>query len=103
MQPDTTPLKMEKDIAAMLSKRNPDSRPSSEKPQKSEIQENGPVPSQAAAETPPPATALENQVQVVPLHTPVGSAIKFFCIHPTHCYAMSLAPISTGFQGQVSL
>lgn len=101
MQPDTTPLKMGRDIVTMLSRQNPGTRSSNEEPQNAEIQEIGPVP-QAVAETSPAATASESQIQVVPLHTPVGSAIKFFCVHPTHCYAMSLAPISTGFQGQVN-
>ena len=101
MQPDTTPIKLERDIVAKLRRQHPGTLPSSGEPQNSEIQENGPAPSQAVTESSPPATKSESQIQVVPLHTPVGSAIKFFCVHPTHCYAITLVPISTGFQGQV--
>ena len=96
LQPDTTPLKLGRDIAAKLSKEYSDSLPSNEESQNSEIQENGPAPSQALTEK------SETQIEVVPLYTPAGSAIKFFCVHPTHCYAMSLAAISTGFKGQVN-
>ena len=42
-----------------------------------------------------------NVVQVIPLHTPPQALVKFFFIHPSHRYAMSLVPLSTGFQFQV--
>ena len=36
-------------------------------------------------------------VQVIPLHTPPQALVKFFFIHPSHRYAMSLVPLSTGY------
>ena len=96
MQPDTTALKIARDLAAMLSGNTP-----SEQLQNSEIQENGPVQTQQIFDASPSAITSESQVQVVPLHTPSGSAIKFFCVHPSHRYALNLVPISTGFQSQV--
>ena len=96
MQPDTTALKLAKDIAAMLSGDAP-----SEQLQNSGNQESEPANSQPKSDTPPSAKTSESQVQVVPLYNPSSSAIKFFCVHPSHRYAMNLVPISTGFQGQV--
>lgn len=96
MQPDTTALKLARDLAAMLS-----SDAQSEQLQNSEIQENGPVQTQAVLDASPSAITSESHVQVVPLHTPSGATIKFFCVHPSHRYALNLLPISTGFQGQV--
>ncbi|XP_078372526.1 mycocerosic acid synthase-like isoform X4 [Oculina patagonica] len=94
MQPDTTPLKLGKDITAKLS-----GQASSKQPQNTN-QEDGPAQAQPMADASLSAIISENQVQVVPLYTPVGSAIKFFCVHPSHRYALNLVPISTGFQGQ---
>ena len=96
MQPDTTTLKLARDLAAKLSGDAP-----SEQLQNNDNQENGPAQTQPMADAPSSAVTSKNQVQVVPLYTPAGSAIKFFCVHPSHRYAMNLVGISTGFQGQV--
>ena len=101
MQPDTTPLKMAKDITVKLGAEGSNSKPSSEQPEQSENREEGPPQTQPTADTSQSKIAPANEIQVVPLYTPASSAIKFFCVHPSHRYAMSLVPISTGFQGQV--
>lgn len=102
MQPDTTPLKMARDIAAKLGGQSSNTQPSNERPENSEQQEDTPAQAQPATDTTPSGLTSGSQIQVVPLYTPAGAAIKFFCVHPSHRYAMSLVPISTGFQGQVS-
>ena len=101
MQPDTTPLKMAKDITVKLGAERSHSKPSSEQPERSENREEGPAQTPPAADTSQSKITPANKIQVVPLYTPASSAIKFFCVHPSHRYAMSLVPISTGFQGQV--
>ena len=101
MQPDTTPLKMAKDITVKLGGQSSHPQPSNEQPENSERRENRPAQAQPTTDTSPSKITYENQIQIVPLYTPAGSAIKFFCVHPSHRYAMSLVPISTGFQGQV--
>ena len=98
MQPDTTPLKLGKDITARLMGKGP-----SDLLQTTENKKDGPTQTEPRADAASSlASTSENQVQVVPLYTPAGSAIKFFCVHPSHRYALNLVPISTGFQGQVS-
>ena len=97
MQPDTTPLKLARDITAKLSEQSPHSQPPNEQPRNSDSQETEHAQTQASLT----ADIPESQIQLVPLYTPQGSSIKFFCVHPSHRYAMSLVPISTGFQGQV--
>lgn len=101
MQPDTTPLKMAKDITFKLGTERSNSQPSNEQTENSENREGGLSQTQPAIETSQSNITPINQIQVIPLYTPAGSAIKFFCVHPSHRYAMSLVPISTGFQGQV--
>lgn len=101
MQPDTTPLKMAKDITVKLGGQSSNPQPSNEQPENSVKREDGPAQTQPTTDTFPSKITYENQIQIVPLYTPAGSAIKFFCVHPSHRYAMSLVPISTGFQGQV--
>ena len=101
MQPDTTVLKIAKDVAAKLSGEAP-----GETLQNNAILENEPAQTQPALTDASPyavdsAVASKNQIQVVPLYTPASAAIKFFCVHPSHHYALNLAAISTGFQGQV--
>lgn len=98
MQPDTTALKLAKDITAKLSGEAP-----SEQLQNNKGQENETAQIQPMADTSPSDIRPESQVQVVPLYSPTGAAIKFFCVHPSHRYALNLVPISTGFQGQVIL
>lgn len=102
MQPDTTPLKMARDITAKLGGDSSNPQQSNEQPGNSENREDGPTQTQPAADKISSGLTSGNQIQVVPLYTPAGSAIKFFCVHPSHRYAMSLMPISTGFQGQAS-
>ena len=102
LQPDTTPLKLSRDIATKLSGQSLDSQSSNEQPRNSDNQEIEHAQTQAASETIQQSNGPGSQIQVVPLYTPDGSAIKFFCVHPFHRYAMSLVPISTGFQGQVN-
>ena len=97
MQPDTTPLKLGRDITAKLI-----GQASSSQKQSTESQHDGHAQAPTRAETSSSASASERTVQVVPLHTPAGAAIKFFCVHPSHRYALNLVPISTGFQGQVN-
>lgn len=94
MQPDTTPLKMVKDINDILSGQSSDSQPASDRPHTGEPQETTTQPTDRDS-------AATSQIKVVPLYNPEGSAIKFFCVHPSHRYALSLIPISSGFQGQV--
>ncbi len=98
MQPDTTALKLATDLEAKLSGEAPSEHAQL---QNNENQENGPAQTQPTADALPSAITPKNQVEVVPLYTPAGSAIKFFCVHPSHRYAMNLVGISTGFQGQV--
>lgn len=94
MQPDTTTLKMANDIYDRL-------RGKSVSPQNSESQGNEPDQTQSTEDINASVVPSKNEVQVLPLYTPEGSAIKFFCVHPSHRYALNLVPISTGFQGQV--
>ena len=96
MQPDTTTLKLARDITAKLSGEAP-----AEQLQNNESQENETAQTQPVMDASPSTITSESQVQVVPLYTPAGAAIKFFCVHPSHRYALNLVPISTGFQGQV--
>ena len=96
MQPDTTTLKMARDISAKL-------RGKASSPQNSESQESAPGQTQSSEETNNSDMPSKKEVQVLPLYTPEGSAIKFFCVHPSHRYALNLVPISTGFQGQVRI
>jgi len=96
MQPDTTALKLARDITAKLSGGAP-----GEQLQNNEGRENQTAQTQPGADTSLSTITSESQVQVVPLYTPAGAAIKFFCVHPSHRYALNLVPISTGFQGQV--
>ena len=103
MQPDTTPLKLARDITAKMNERGQGTLPSNEQPQKENRQEAGHSQAQAPDEVSPTPDTSQSQIQVVPLYTPEGSAIKFFCVHPSHRYAMSLMPIATGFRGQVNL
>ena len=100
MQPETTPLKLARDITRKLSVQSGHSEPSIEQPEDSDSLETDTA--QSTTDTALAATATGSEIQVVPLYTPEGSAIKFFCVHPSHPYAMSLVPISTGFQGQVN-
>ena len=97
MQPDTTPLKLVRDIAAKL-----EAQASSNKTLSTENRNDGPAQKQPMADITSSPSTSDSQVQVVPLHTPSGAAIKFFCVHPSHRYALNLVPISTGFQGQVN-
>ena len=97
MQPDSTLIKMSRDIAAKLS-----GQTSHEQLQDSLSQEDAPAQPQAMAETSSSAITPQHHIQVVPLYTPDSSAINFFCVHPSHRYALNLVPISTGFQGQVN-
>lgn len=101
MQPDTTPLKMAKDITFKLGTERSNSQPFNEQTENSENREGGLSQTQPTIDTSQSNITPANQIQVIPLYTPAGSAIKFFCVHPSHRYAMSLVPISTGFQGQV--
>ena len=102
MQPDTTPLKLVRDITHKLSGQSGHSQPSIEEPQHSDSQETDTAQTEPTTDASPAAAATGSEIQVVPLYTPEGSAINFFCVHPSHRYAMSLVPISTGFQGQVN-
>jgi len=97
MQPDTTPLKMGRDITAKLI-----GQASSNQTQSTENQHDGPAQAHPRADASSSPSTPDSQVQVVPLHTPEGAAIKFFCVHPSHRYALNLVPISTGFQDQVN-
>ena len=96
MQPDTTPLKLARDITEKMNERSQGTLPSKEQSQNSNRQDA------EHDEVSPVNVVSKSQIQVVPLYTPEGSAIKFFCVHPSHRYAMSLVPIATGFQGQVN-
>ena len=102
MQPDTTPLKMVKDIADKLNGQSPDFQSANERPQSSDSRESDTAKAEPTTDVSPTTTVAESRIQVVPLYTPEDSAIKFFCVHPSHRYALSLVPISTGFQSQVS-
>ena len=98
MQPDTTLAKLTKDIEVKLRLKQAGS-------QSSAVQTGGRDSQEAESdqtEASSPDVTPENQIQVVPLHNPKGAAIKFFCVHPSHRYALSLVPISSGFQGQVN-
>ena len=101
MQPDTTPLKLSRDIVDKLKRQNSDSQPSNEQRDNSGSQETETPSTEISIDASPAANLPDRQIQVVPLYTPEGSAIKFFCVHPSHRYALSLQPISTGFQEQV--
>ena len=102
MQPDTTPLKLARDITHKLSGQSGHSQPSNVEPQDRSGQETDTAQTEPTTDTSVAAAGTGSEIQVVPLYTPECSAIKFFCVHPSHRYAMSLVPISTGFQGQVN-
>ena len=101
MQPDTTPLKVARDVTAKLSGQGLSPEPRNEQSQDGDRSQDDAQQLQLESEKIIPANPSRSQAEVVPLYTPAGSAIKFFCVHPSHRYAMSLVPISTGFQGQV--
>ena len=101
MQPDTTPLKVARDVNAKVSGQAPSPEPRNEQSQDGDRSQDDAQQSQLESEKIIPANPSCSQAEVVPLYTPAGSVIKFFCVHPSHRYAMSLVPISTGFQGQV--
>ena len=94
MQPDTTVSKLAREVNTKLLGKAASLN--------SETQENGPTDTQSSEQTSPSIISSEPEVQVIPLYSPEGSAIKFFCVHPSHRYVLSLVPISTGFQGQVN-
>lgn len=100
MQPDTTSLKMAKDIIVKLGGQITKQEPASKQPEHSESQQSESL--QTDANSSISGDVSRNQIQVVPLYTPTGAAVKFFCVHPSHRYALSLVPISSGFQGQVN-
>ena len=93
MQPDTTVSKLAREVNAKLLGKAASLN--------SETQENGPTDTQSSEQSSPTTISSEPEVQVLPLYSPEGSAIKFFCVHPSHSYVLSLVPISSGFQGQV--
>ena len=103
MQPDTTLLKLARDITTKMNERTQRTLPSNDQPQSDNRQEAEHAQAQENDDILPITDVSESQIQVVPLYSPEGSAIKFFCVHPSHRYAMSLVPIATGFQGQVNL
>lgn len=103
MQPDTTPLKLAKDITTKMNERSQGTLPSVQQSENDNRQEAEHAQAQATDEVSPTPNTSQSQIQVVPLYTPESSAIKFFCVHPSHRYAMSLMPIATGFQEQVNL
>ena len=103
MQPDTTPLKLARDITTKMNERSQGTLPSNEQSQNDNRQEAEHAQAQATDEVSPIPETAQSQIQVVSLYTPESSAIKFFCVHPSHRYAMSLMPIATGFQEQVNL
>ena len=96
MQPDTTAIKLARDITAMLS-----GQASRGQLENVENQDDRPAQIQPITDASQSAMTSDGQVQVIPLYNPAGSPIKFFCVHPSHRYALNLVPISTGFQGQV--
>ena len=102
MQPDTTPLKLGRDITAKMIERSQGNPPTNDQPQNDNRQDAEHAQVQTTDDVSPITESSEIRIQVVPLYTPEGSAIKFFCVHPSHRYAMSLVPIATGFQGQVN-
>ena len=102
MQPDTTPLKLGRDITNKMTERSQENPPTNDQPQNDNRQETEQAQVQTTDDVSPITESSEIRIQVVPLYTPEGSAIKFFCVHPSHRYAMSLVPIATGFQGQVN-
>ena len=103
MQPDTTLLKLARDITTKMNERTQGTLPSNDQPQSDNRQEAEHTQAQENDDILPITDVSESQIQVVPLYTPEGSAIKFFCVHPSHRYAMSLVPIALGFQGQLNL
>ena len=102
MQPDTTPLKLGRDITAKMTERSQGNPPTDEQPKNNNRQEAEQAQVQKTDGVSPITDSSEIRIQVVPLYSPEGSAIKFFCVHPSHRYAMSLVPITTGFQRQVN-
>ncbi|XP_048589011.1 phenolphthiocerol/phthiocerol polyketide synthase subunit C-like [Nematostella vectensis] len=42
----------------------------------------------------------KDTVKVVPIYAPEDAEVKFFCIHPSHRYVMSVAPFASGFRSQ---
>ena len=102
MQPDTTPLKLARDLTAKMNERSQGTLPSNEQSQNDNRQEAEDAQAQATEDVSLTNDISESKIQAVPLYTPEGSAIKFFCVHPSHRYALSLMPIAAGFQGQVN-
>ena len=104
MQPDTTPLKLVQDLNTKLSKRQ--HGPAETKMLSSDKQGAEPAPSKSSSteyQNLPTIPVTGQSCQVVPLYTPSGSTVKLFCVHPSHRFALSLAPMATGFQYQVSI
>ena len=99
MQPDTTLAKLAKDIETKLTSQHAVS-------QSSTGQTDGDSDSQESESDQTQVSSSDgtqgSKIQVVPLYSPKGAAIKFFCVHPSHRYALSLVPISTAFQEQVN-
>ena len=103
MQPDTSPLKLARDITTKMNERSQGTLPSVQQSEDDNRQEAEHAQAHPTDEVSPIPDTSQSQIQVVPLYTPERSAIKFFCVHPSHRYAMSLMPIATGFQEQVNL
>ena len=70
MQPDTTPLKLARDLTAEMSEQRQGTLPSNEQSQNGNRQEAEHAQAQAIEDVSPITDVSESQIQVVPLYTP---------------------------------
>ena len=103
MQPETTALKMVQDINTKLKERQHGPRMDDAS---SSIEVNSAstanISSSEEINSASPAPS-DKSCKVVSLYTPAGSAVKLFCVHPSHRFALSLAAFASGFKFQVSV
>jgi hypothetical protein len=106
MQHDTTPAKIVQDVLAKLQVQNI-SNPSPSTEGTSNVAENNTeivneeTPESKNETYPKDESCPTATYQVMPLYTPEGASVMFFCVHPAGRYAMNLVPISSAFKSQV--
>ncbi|XP_031568280.1 uncharacterized protein LOC116302983 isoform X2 [Actinia tenebrosa] len=105
MQHDTTPAKVVQDVLTKLQVQSQSNSSPSNKEGSNTTQENTDAVTHDDDETtsetyPKDESCPTATYQVMPLFTPKGAKVMFFCIHPAGRYAMNLIPISAAFKTQ---
>ncbi|XP_048587065.1 mycocerosic acid synthase-like polyketide synthase isoform X2 [Nematostella vectensis] len=114
LQPDTNAQKVIKDIQEMIS--HPEVKQETQKKQDfagntvieqednefrtTNNHKNGPNDDSFGESKEMDGLSDKPSVKVVPVYTPDEAEVKLFCIHPSHRYAMSVAPFASGFRSQ---